>query len=114
MRKVRKWRRFATLGSTKQEHKYQEDFSLKAVESVIVSVRKDLDAVENGDVYSCDQALHSLLNASYISGQARADVRAQGRSEPDNRFSKIRDELDIASGRFHKVCIIPGQRRRGG
>jgi hypothetical protein len=101
------------FGSARSEHKRQEEFSLSSAETRLVGVREYLDSVEAGDVYSCDAALHSLLDASYMTGQVRSDVRAQRRSEPDKRYSKVRDVLDAATDRFHKVCIIPSQKRHG-
>lgn len=101
------------LGSARPEHKRQEDLSLSTAETRLVGVREYLDSVEAGDVYSCDAALHSLLDASYMTGQVRSDVRAQKRSEPNKRYSKVRDEIDSATNRFHTICIVPSQKRRG-
>jgi uncharacterized protein YicC (UPF0701 family) len=104
-------RRRKRLGSATDVHRQREDSAAATVEWRVKEVNASLDAVARGDVYSCDQALRDLTEAHAARGEAQAHFRS--RYESASRAKIDFASLDKVETRFHKVCVIPSQRRQG-
>jgi hypothetical protein len=104
-------RRHKRLGSTKDVHRQRVDSAAATVEWRVQEANASLDAVARGDVYSCDQALRDLTEAHAARGEAQAHSRSRYESASRTRIDFA--SLDKVEARFHKVCVIPNQRRQG-
>lgn len=98
------------LGSARHVHAKHEEIALSSTMSRVKHVHSDLDAVDRGDVYSCDAALFSLIDANRAHAEAWAESRGRGqpRNEPQSR-----NALNNAERRFFKICIRPDQKKQG-
>lgn len=103
-------RRKKRLGSARHVHAAEEKMSLATAESRLRDAHQALDAVERGDVYSCDQALVDLIEVGRADGDARAEARAQRRGPYTEARNKILKGIDAARRRFHAVCVRPDQK----